>query len=165
MRKWFIKQKDQLLNLDATPHSIALGFAIGFFWGATPLFGLKTLLGILNAWFFRGNKISAVVGVTIHDIASPFLPGVLLIQYQVGHWILSDPHHFGGHLPMHSFKLEDILNWTTFFGVGFPLLLGSAVLALPLSFIIYFMMKGIVYEYQKTKEKLAIKQNETIDSP
>ncbi len=165
MKRWINKQKDQLLNLNATPHSIALGFATGFFWGATPLFGLKTLLGVINAWIFRGNKIAAVVGVTIHDLATPFLPGVLLLQYQIGHWIISHPHAFDKHTPIHGLKLHELFSWTTFFGLGFPLLLGAIVLALPLSVLAYFLLRGTVAEYQKVKARHTKEKPEPVDSP
>ncbi|MGZ5023286.1 MAG: DUF2062 domain-containing protein, partial [Chthoniobacterales bacterium] len=40
----------RLIQINDTPHSVALGSAIGMFFGFTPLFGLKTLLSILVAW-------------------------------------------------------------------------------------------------------------------
>lgn len=165
MRRWIKKQKDQLLNLDETPHSIALGFATGFFWGATPLFGLKTLLGVINAWIFRSNKIAAVVGVTIHDLATPFLPGVLVLQYQIGHWLMSHPHAFDHHMKAHGLNVHELFSWTTFLGLGFPLLLGAMVLALPLSIISYFLLRGTVAEYQKAKARRTTEKSEPADSP
>ncbi|MDL5046242.1 DUF2062 domain-containing protein [Oscillatoria amoena NRMC-F 0135] len=165
MRKWINKQKDTLLNLDATPHAIALGFATGFFWGATPLFGLKTLLGVLNAWIFRSNKIASVIGVTIHDLATPFLPGVLVLQFQIGHWLLSHPHEFSKHTPIHGMHLHELFSWTTFFGLGFPLLLGAMILALPLSAAVYFIVRGAVVTYRKTKFSQKHQKTDSLDSP
>ena len=60
-----------------TPHSIALGSAIGIFFGFTPLWSLKTLLSIGVAWVFRCNKLAAAIAVTLHDILSAVHAGDL----------------------------------------------------------------------------------------
>src|ERR1700694_5475477 len=56
-----------LMTMADTPHSIALGSAIGIFFGFTPLWSLKTLLSIAVAWVCRCNKVAAAIAVTLHD--------------------------------------------------------------------------------------------------
>ena len=56
-----------LMAINDTPHSIALGSAIGIFFGFTPLWSLKTLLSIATAWLFRCNKVAAAIAVTLHE--------------------------------------------------------------------------------------------------
>src|SRR5205085_11345266 len=76
LKTWLAAHHLTLMTLPDTPHAIALGSAIGMFFGFTPLFGLKTLLSFLGAWLFKGNKIAAVITVTLHDLLLPFVPAI-----------------------------------------------------------------------------------------
>ena len=76
LKRWLQAHHLTLMTLPDTPHSIALGSAIGMFFGFTPLFGLKTLLSLALAWLFKGNKIAAFISVTLHDIILPFWPAI-----------------------------------------------------------------------------------------
>ena len=73
-----------LMTIADTPHSIALGSAIGIFFGFTPLWSLKTLLSIAVAWIFKCNKIAAAIAVTLHDIILPLMPAIYFWQYRIG---------------------------------------------------------------------------------
>ena len=88
LKRWLRTHHLTLMTLPDTPHSIALGSAIGMFFGFTPLFGLKTLLSIVGAWLCKGNKIAAVITVTLHDLLLPFVPAIFLWQYKMGMWVL-----------------------------------------------------------------------------
>ena len=127
----------KLLELKDTPHSIAGGVAIGIFFGFTPLFGLKTLLSLGTAYALRCNAIAAVVTVCLHDIVTPLWPVLLRFEYDIGYWILSNPHTFPPKLETHHLKVEEMLQWTTFLHVGLPLLVGSLVIAVPASAVAY----------------------------
>ena len=55
-------------------HEIALGAAIGAFWGVFPTFGLSTILSILLYKVFRFNLPVAISAAFISNpITSPFL--------------------------------------------------------------------------------------------
>ena len=77
-----------LVTIADTPHSIALGSAIGIFFGFTPLWSLKTLLSIVVAWVCRCNKIAAAIAVTLHDVLIFVMPAVYFAEYKLG---LLDP--------------------------------------------------------------------------
>ncbi len=68
----------RLVTIEDTPHSIALGVAIGIFFGFTPLWSLKTLLSIAVAWVCKSNKIAAAISVQLHDLILPFMPAIYL---------------------------------------------------------------------------------------
>src|SRR5512143_2340113 len=68
LKRWLVAHHMTLMTIADTPHSIALGSAIGIFFGFTPLYPLKTLLSIGVAWIFRCNKIAAAIAVTLHDV-------------------------------------------------------------------------------------------------
>src|SRR5208337_4782867 len=123
-RRWFHEHSLKLLAIRDTPEAIAGGVAIGIFMGFTPLFGLKTILSILFAWLTGSNIIAAVIASAAHDVLLPLMPAVFRLEYDVGFWLLSQPHHLPPpltrmHLEGHSWR-----RWTTFFTVGKPLLVG-----------------------------------------
>lgn len=139
---WLRAHHMTLMTLPDTPHSIALGSAIGMFFGFTPLFGMKTLLSIMGAWLFKSNKIAAVITVTLHDLLLPVVPAMFFWQYRLGMWALYGrvPQREGfRHVP-----LRDYMEWTTFFTVGQPLLVGSLFFALPAAVLVYFGLRAVL---------------------
>lgn len=137
----------KLFSLKDSPHAIAGGVAIGIFIGFTPLWGIKTLLCLGLAYLLRCNPIAAVISVSLHDVLTPFAPIFMRWQYDIGFWLLSHPHHFPPKLEMlhHShIHPAEMLKWTTFFSVGFPLLVGSLLFAVPSSAIAYFLTLGLL---------------------
>lgn len=151
LKRWLAAHHLTLMTLPDTPHSIALGAAIGMFFGFTPLFGLKTLLSIVGAWLCKGNKIAAVITVTLHDLLLPFVPAIFLWQYRMGMWALY------GRVPQRpGFRhvaLRDYMEWTTFLTVGRPLLVGSLFLALPAAVVVYFGLRGVLIRARETNAK------------
>ncbi|MDD5199171.1 MAG: DUF2062 domain-containing protein [Terrimicrobiaceae bacterium] len=127
----------RLLELRDTPHAIAGGVAIGVFYGFTPLFGVKTLLSLVTAWLARCSKIAAVISVSLHDVVTPLWPFLLRIEYDIGFWILSNPHRLPPKIVLHHTKLAEMLQWTTFLKVGLPLLIGSIVISVPAAILTY----------------------------
>lgn len=127
----------KLFSLKDSPHAIAGGVAIGMFMGFTPLFGLKTLLALGAAWLLRCNPIAAVISVSLHDVVTPFWPFLLRIEYDIGYWVLSNPHQLPPHMEMHHLRLADMLKWSNFPKVGLPLLVGSLFLSTPAAIIFY----------------------------
>ena len=142
LTRWLATHHLTLMTLPDTPHSIALGSAIGMFFGFTPLFGLKTLLSIVGAWLCKGNKIAAFISVTLHDIILPFWPAIFLWEYRMGMLVLY------GRVPerpgFRHVALSDYMEWTTFLTVGRPLLVGSLFLALPAAIVVYFGLRGVL---------------------
>ena len=134
----------KLVTLRDTPHAIAGGVAIGVFIGFTPLFGIKTLLSLGAAFLLRCNPIAAVIAVSLHDVVTPLWPVLLRIEYDIGFWLLNNPHHFPPKMEMHHIHVSEMLKWTTFFHVGLPLLVGSLFLAAPAAAFFYFLLLAIL---------------------
>ena len=149
--RWLRAHHLTLMTLPDTPHSIALGSAIGMFFGFTPLFGLKTLLSIVGTWLCKGNKMAAFISVTLHDIILPFWPAIFLWEYRMGMWVLYGrvPERLG----FRHVSLVDYMEWTTFLTVGRPLLVGSLFLALPAAVVVYFGLRGVLIRARKTTAK------------
>jgi uncharacterized protein (DUF2062 family) len=144
--RWLRAHHLTLMTLPDTPHSIALGSAIGMFFGFTPLFGMKTLLSVVGAWLFKGNKIAAVITVTLHDLLLPVVPAMFFWQYRLGMWALYHrmPHRAG----YRRVALADFMEWTTFLTVGRPILVGSLFFALPAAVIVYFGLRAVLIRGQ-----------------
>lgn len=151
LRAWFAKHSLKLLAIDDTPYAIAMGVAIGIFFGFTPLFGLKTGLSLLFAWLLRGNVLAAVIGVALHTIALPFMPVVFRLEYDLGYWLLSNPHQFPRGI-LHAHLEPDVwLRWANFASIGGPMLFGSIFFSTPFGGIAYFVTKKLITRYRKKR--------------
>ncbi len=145
------------MSIDDTAHSVAFGAAVGMFFGFTPLFGVKTLLSILVAWLFKSNKIAAAVTVTLHDLILPAAPVILLWEYRMGMWAL---HGVVPQRPkFRTIRLRDYMEWTTFFTVGQPMLIGSLFFALPSAIVVYFLIRGFLFRTRAASANQAAKDD------
>ena len=59
VRRWL----DALLHIDDTPERTAAAFALGVFFGFSPLLGLHTILGIVFAFLLNLNRVAVLLGV------------------------------------------------------------------------------------------------------
>jgi len=150
-KRWLVAHHMTLMAIADTPHSIALGSAIGIFFGFTPLYPLKTLLSIAVAWVCRCNKIAAAIAVTVHDVAIWAMPALYFAEYQVGCWTLNRPAAQRVHF--RQFGLHDYVHWHVFSRVVWPTFwpafVGSLFLAIPSAILIYFLMRLLIGRARK----------------
>jgi uncharacterized protein (DUF2062 family) len=112
-------------------HEIALGAAIGAFWGVFPTFGLSTILSLLLYKVFRFNLVAAISGAFISNpLTSPFL---LIISYKVGSYLT---------------KTESQLDYDNWYKnlpkIGYVLIIGSTIVSLLAGIIVYYITKYAV---------------------
>ena len=141
-KRWLADHHMTLVTMADTPHSIALGSAIGIFFGFTPLWSLKTLLSIALAWICRCNKIAAAIAVTVHDVLIFVMPAIYFAEYKVGCWALRRPPP--AHRVRFHFGLHDYLNWDVFQRLVWPAVIGSLFLAIPSAVSVYFVMRMLI---------------------
>ncbi len=112
-------------------HEIALGAAIGAFWGVFPTFGLSTILSLLLYKIFRFNIVAAISGAFISNpLTSPFL---LIISYKVGSYFIKTDIQF------------DYDNWyKNLPRIGYVLIIGSTIVSAITGLFIYFITKYVV---------------------
>lgn len=124
-------------------HEIALGAAIGAFWGVFPTFGLSTILSLLLYKIFRFNIVAAISGAFISNpLTSPFL---LMISYKVGKYFIETNIQF------------DYDTWyKNIPQIGYVLIVGSAIVSTLTGLIIYFITKYAI------ERRRMIKDNKTI---
>ncbi len=154
--RWLKKHTKKLVDSEDGPHAVALGTAVGMFFGFTPLFGLKTLLALGVTWMARGSKVAALVGVALHDVALPFMPVLLRWEYDIGYWLMSHPHVFPERMHSHHLRPAEWFNWSTFLTVGRPLLVGSVIVSTPIALVTYGSVQWILRRRAAMKKAEAI---------
>jgi uncharacterized protein (DUF2062 family) len=149
-KRWLAEHHMTLMAINDTPHSIALGSAIGIFFGFTPLTSLKTLLSIALAWVLRVNKVAAAIAVTVHDVLLFVMPAIYFAEYKAGCWLLRrpPPHHIRFH-----FSVYDYAHWNVFVRVVWPALIGSMLIAIPSALATYVLMRMLVSRSRLQGEK------------
>ncbi|GBD96861.1 MAG TPA: DUF2062 domain-containing protein [Nitrospirae bacterium] len=56
-----------IFQVNDTPRRIAMAFAIGVFLGISPFLGIHYIGAFFLTWFFRLNRLVAVVGVSVNN--------------------------------------------------------------------------------------------------
>ncbi len=87
VRRWL----GTLLHIDDTPERTAAAFAVGVFFGFSPLLGLHTLLGIIAAFVLNLNRVAVLLGVYSN------LPWFLAPYYAIA--TMAGAELTGHHLP------------------------------------------------------------------
>src|SRR3954464_7233029 len=59
LRRWL----EELLHTHDTPQRTAAAYALGVFFGFSPLLGLHTILGLVFAFAFNLNRVAVLLGV------------------------------------------------------------------------------------------------------
>jgi len=154
---WLRDKSRQLVQLKDTTHSIALGTAIGMFFGFVPLWGFKTLLALGVSRLVRANLLATAIAATLHDIALPLLPLLLRWEYDIGFWLLSHPHELPPSLHLSHQRPSAWFHWSTFLTVGRPILLGAVMIATPVAIATYYVTL-VVIERSRPKTGAPIKE-------
>ena len=165
-RRWLHEHSLKLLAIRDTPEAIAGGVAIGIFFGFVPLFGLKTLSAIFLAWLTGSNILAAVLAGTLHDLILPFMPVIYRWEYDIGFWLLSQPHQWPPPMAKPHWEGFSWRQWTTFFqGVGQRMLIGGCLCAAPFAVASYFITLPIVKRHQRKKQAEAKAMQEAEENP
>ena len=145
---------DRFLKIRGNPKEIALGFALGLFVGMTPFMGFHMAIAVPLAALLRWNKISSALGVWItNPLSAPF---IYSLTYYVGGKLtafhdkvhVADIHHSG--LVTFLQKAPEVV---------LAMLVGGAVIGLPLAFAGYYLSYGAIIKYRESiKEKLGEKK-------
>jgi uncharacterized protein (DUF2062 family) len=159
--RWLRDKTRQLLQLKDRPHAIALGTAIGMFFGFVPLWGFKTLLALGVSRLLRANLLATAIAATLHDVALPLLPLLLRWEYDIGYWLLSHPHELPPSLRLSHHSPAVWFHWSTFLTIGRPLLLGALVFAAPAAVATYYITLALV-ERAKPKTTVPLEEKPSV---
>jgi Uncharacterized protein conserved in bacteria (DUF2062). len=112
---------------------------------------------IFFAWLTRSNILAAVIAGALHDVIFPLMPIIYRWEYDVGYWLLHNPHRWPTALAEMRWSGHSWRDWRTFFdgrrfiAIGKPLLVGSMVCSAPIALLSYFITKSIVARHQRKK--------------
>jgi uncharacterized protein len=138
IRRWL----DALLHVDDTPERTSAAFALGVFFGFSPLLGLHTLLAVVFAFFLNFNRVAVLLGVysNLPWIIGPYyavvtMAGATILRYKL-------PPGFKGQI---ASLFEDSAFHSTFWHnlitilkpLLLPYIVGSTLGALVMSAIAY----------------------------
>ena len=145
LRRFFSYYKFKLARLPASSYAISAGFACGSMVSFTPLLGFHFILAVVFAYLLRANYIAALIGTIVgNPISFPFIWGLI---YKVGAFIVDKPEDN----LRQNINFEIIINQT--YDIFIPMLVGGAVLAIPIWIITYFITYSFVSSFKKAKQK------------
>ena len=150
---WSRREIHKLVRLHDTPHSIAGGTAVGMFMGFTPFLGMKTVLGMAVAMALRCSPVAVVIVVALQNLTLPFIPVLLCIEYAIGYWLLSHPHHWPQEITVEHMRPDQWLHWSIFVEVVWPTFLGSIVVGGPVAAASFWVMLRVVRKVQAARAR------------
>lgn len=131
----------KLLNSETGHNQIAAGVAAGFILGMTPALSLQSLLVFLCIFFFRIQAGAAFLAAFFFAFAG---------------WLLDPVFHAIGSAVLETPSLQGV--FTTMYNVPFlpltrfnnSIVMGSAVLTIALSPVVFFVSRSLVVKYRVT---------------
>jgi uncharacterized protein (DUF2062 family) len=139
----------RFLRIRGRPRETALGLALGIFIGMTPSIGIQMATAVLVAALFKWNKISAATGVWItNPLTAPF---IYSINYLIGARLLEIKRDYS--LTPSIAGISHILHSAP--EIFWALVLGGAVLGLPLAVAGYYFCYTAITRYQKLSKRLS----------
>ena len=145
MKRLISYYKLRLARLPASSYAISSGFACGAMVSFTPLLGLHFLLAVAFAFLIRGNIIAALLGTIVgNPITFPFIWGLI---YNIGIYLTAKTFtNLSSNI-----NIKMILDQT--YEIFLPMLVGGAVLAIPIWLITYIITYSFISSYKKSKNK------------
>jgi hypothetical protein len=137
----------KLSRLDARPDQIATGFTIGVIAGLLPLNPSPIVVATAAAWLLKRNVVAAVAGATAAMLYIPLLPLIWLVEYRLGAFILQ---------VQHPLTLDHARLWDVFekgWDVYAAMLIGSIVIAVPVTFLTYFVIKRLAESWARKRNR------------
>jgi uncharacterized protein len=133
----------RLLRLRGNPEAIARGLAMGVFTGCFPFFGLQTLLAILLAIVFKGNKIAAAAATWISNPLTS-VP-IFAFNFHIGTLIIGGRDFAFDQLDFKS--VSKVIDLGANFAI--TLLLGSLIVGSIASFCTYIISLRLIKKLQQ----------------
>ena len=166
----YIREKfiNPVLHSRAPVSEVSLGVAVGIFMGFTPTVGVQMYLVAIVWTIYRyvfGKHFTLPVGVAMVWISNPLTMGPMYYLFLVTGYILFDVQHaisyqhFAeslGKISQTGDILDKIAKGAHFLLVelGWPMVIGSFVYAVPFSIISYYISKYLVTSHRKNSARL-----------
>lgn len=148
MLSWARRLREQFRSIwlsHSSPRKLALALALGVFLGASPLWGLHTLLAIAMCFLLGLNKPATLFGTLVSNpLLAPFL---IFFSLETGSWLL---YGRAAHLSLQEineqFRTPD---WQGLLNEYFvPYCMGSVVVGLALALVTFWIALWIARSYR-----------------
>ncbi len=144
IRYWYLR----LVRIQASPHNIAMGLAVGVFVGLLPLLPFQTVIAVAVAFVLRSSKIAAALGTWVSNPLN-WVP-LYMMFYYVGKALV--PFDVPAFHPAQLEMPQMIEMGWKFFSV---MMLGGLVVATPSAIVSYFVVfKGVTAYRARRKARL-----------
>lgn len=145
----------RIRRLPGSPHSIALGLALGVFMSFTPLFGLHVVVALLFSWLLGGNLVAAVLGTASGNPLT--FPLIAPLCIRLGNLLLGTraSEEAGEKITSQSLLLrfpqllEDVL---------LPYLAGGVLLGAIVAVGCYLATRAVVATYQMARRRRRLRR-------
>ena len=138
---YFYKLK--LARLPASSYAIASGFACGSMVSFTPFMGFHFVLALLVAFVIRGNLIASMIGTAV---GNPFtFPFIWLTIHRIG-IPFTNNYEVDKNIEL---NIENMLSGGL--EVLKPMLIGSAILCIPVWVVSYFIIRTLLTGFKRKK--------------
>ncbi|MFW6325067.1 MAG: DUF2062 domain-containing protein [Desulfovibrionales bacterium] len=134
----------RIVRNKATPHSTALGFSVGVFFGFLPIIPFQTILALASAFVLRCGKVGAALGTWV---SNPFNVAFLyFLSYKIGRFILpvTERIHHPGEVQFTSLIQKGG-------AMAVTMLTGGLILAIPFSTAAYFLSRYAISRYHELR--------------
>ncbi|MDR2727446.1 MAG: DUF2062 domain-containing protein [Deltaproteobacteria bacterium] len=147
-RFWYLR----LVRIEASPHTIALGLAMGVFAGLLPILPFQTVAAVALAFIVRGSKIAAALGTWITNPLN-WVPFYMLCYY-IGRVVVPFTIPPFDPTQLEMTQMLD-LGWK-FFAV---MMAGGLIMAVPGTIVTYMLThKGMELYRKRKQERAALKR-------
>jgi uncharacterized protein len=137
-----------ILQLDDSPHRLALAFAIGVFIAFSPTLGLHILSCLIVAWAFRLSKLVLITATFINN------PWTIVPMYGFCIWFGSKI--MGRDIAMPQIAWNELTFSTAYVVIKpyfWPFVIGTLVVGVIAAVIGYFLLYWLVVRYRKRDDK------------
>jgi uncharacterized protein len=157
-------------------HDISLGASVGMFWALNPLVGAQMMMVTFTWAFLKSIRINMTLPIALVMvwITNPVtMPFFYYFFYILGHYTFE---FFGAEIPQVEFGIfnevltqtsgmnliDATIHWVRFMinDLGLPMLIGSAVIGLPVSLLTYPLTTYLVKHHRMHQ---AVKHNQSYE--
>lgn len=128
-----------------TDYEIAMGFAIGVFWGVFPTFGLGLIPAVITAYFFRASKIISFFGTWISNpLTFPlfFTLEVLITKAIIGVEVTEE------------YLMSLVTTWE-FTSVIWAFILSCVIVSFVFAVLAYFLARFLLRKYRERQRLIS----------
>lgn len=145
----------RLVRLNASPHTVALGFAVGVYMSFSPFLGFHLALSGLFAWLLRVNIAASMLG---NFLGNPVTyPLMWAAVYETGAVVLGKASGMQG-VDLSLLKFDAASFWELFL----PFLVGSIPIGVLAGLVFYFPVKSGVAHFQAVRRARFVKTHPTL---